>query len=71
LRIADGEDPSRARKLGKATAKISAANTFKSVASEYIEQKMVGEGRTGGTLLKAHWFLDLLKPAIGRMPILR
>lgn len=44
LRIADGEDPSLTRKRAKATAKISAANTFDSVASEYIEQKMVGEG---------------------------
>ena len=69
LRIADGEDPSLTRKRAKATAKISAANTFESVASEYIEQKMVGEGRAEGTLLKARWFLDLLKPAIGSMPI--
>ena len=69
LRIADGEEPSLTRKRAKATAKISAANTFESVASEYIEQKMVGEGRAEGTLLKARWFLDLLKPAIGSMPI--
>lgn len=30
---------------------------------------MGGEGRAEGTLLKARWFLDLLKPAIGSMPI--
>jgi integrase len=69
LRIANGEDPSLTRKRDKATAKISAANTFESVAREYIEEKMVGEGRAEGTLLKARWFLDLLKPAIGSMPI--
>lgn len=69
LRIARGEDPALTRKREKATAKVSAANTFESVASEYIEQKMVGEGRAEGTLVKARWFLDLLKPAIGSMPI--
>ncbi|QDH33722.1 integrase arm-type DNA-binding domain-containing protein [Porphyrobacter sp. YT40] len=69
LRIAKGEDPALTRKKNKATAKISAANTFESVAREYIENKMVGEGRAEATLLKARWFLDLLKPAIGHMPI--
>jgi hypothetical protein len=69
LRIAKGEDPALTRKKSKATAKISAANTFESVAREYIENKMVGEGRAEATLLKARWFLDLLKPAIGHMPI--
>lgn len=68
VRIANGEDPSLTRKREKATAKISAANTFESVAQEYIDQKMVGEGRAEATLLKARWFLDLLKPAIGKMP---
>lgn len=53
LRVAKGEDPSLTRKRDKATAKISAANTFESVAREYIEEKMVGEGRAEGTLLKA------------------
>ena len=69
LRIANGEDPALTRKRAKATAKISAANTFESVAREYIEEKMVGEGRAEGTLLKARWFLELLAPAIGSMPI--
>ena len=69
VRIANGEDPALTRKRAKATARISAANSFESVAREYIEEKMVGEGRADGTLLKARWFLDLLKPAIGNMPI--
>lgn len=69
LRIANGEDPALTRKRAKATAKISAANTFESVAREYIEEKMVGEDRAEGTLLKARWFLELLAPAIGSMAI--
>jgi integrase len=69
LAIADGIDPMRERKREKAQIKLGAENTFESVAQAYIEQKMVREGRAEGTLRKARWFLDLLKPAIGNMPI--
>lgn len=67
--LADGADPGLERKRAKATARISAANTFASVAAEYIEGKMVGEGRAETTLAKARWFLDLLRPAVGELPI--
>lgn len=67
--IADGIDPMLERKKEKASAKISAANTFAAVASEYIETKLEREGRADATVLKAQWFLNLLRPAIGQMPI--
>lgn len=67
--LADGIDPALERKRAKVTARINADNTFASVATEYIEHKMVGEGRAEATLSKARWFLDLLRPAIGDMPI--
>jgi integrase len=67
--LAAGIDPGLERKREKATAKISAATTFSAVATEYIDSKMTGEGRAPATLLKARWFLDLLAPAIGQMPI--
>ncbi|APZ98714.1 integrase [Sphingopyxis sp. QXT-31] len=67
--LADGADPGLERKRAKATARISAANTFASVAAEYIDGKMVGEGRAETTLAKARWFLDLLRPAVGDLPI--
>lgn len=67
--LAEGIDPSLERKKVKATAQFEAANTFVAIASEYIEKKMVGEGRAEGTLKKARWFLDLLAPAIGKMPV--
>lgn len=67
--LADGTDPGLERKRAKATARISAANTFASVAAEYIDDKMVGEGRAETTLAKARWFLDLLRPAVGELPI--
>ncbi|MFO1260453.1 MAG: tyrosine-type recombinase/integrase [Sphingomonadaceae bacterium] len=64
-----GSDPAVDRKRAKAAAKISAANTFAAVANEYIDSKMVGEGRAEATVSKARWFLEQLAPAIGTMPV--
>ena len=58
-----GSDPAVDRKRAKAAAKISAANTFAAVANEYIDSKMVGEGRAEATVSKARWFLEQLEPA--------
>lgn len=69
LKVADGVDPMRERKREKAQIKLGAENTFESVAKAYIDHKMVGEGRAEGTLKKARWFLELLKPAIGSQPL--
>ena len=69
LKVADGIDPMRERKREKAQIKLGAENTFESVAKSYIEHKMVGEARAEGTLKKARWFLELLKPAIGNQPL--
>lgn len=67
--LTDGIDPALHRKKAKAVAQFEAANTFGAIGSEYIEKKMVGDGRAEGTLRKARWFLDLLTPAIGKLPI--
>jgi integrase len=67
--VADGVDPMRERKREKAKIRLGAENTFAVVASSYIEHKMVGEGRAEATLKKARWFLELLSPAIGNMPL--
>jgi integrase len=68
-KLAEGVDPALERKRAKVAAKIGAANTFALIAEEYIESKMIGEGRAKGTIKKARWFLELLRPAIGCMPI--
>lgn len=65
----EGIDPALHRKKVKETAQTEAANTFDSVALEYIEKKMVSEGRAKRTIEKARWHLKLLSPAIGKMPI--
>ena len=68
-KILAGQDPAVERKRAKIAAKINSANTFESVAQEYIEEKMIRQGLAVATLRKARWFLELLKPAIGNMPI--
>lgn len=67
--LANGQDPALERKKTKLTAKLSAGVTFASVAREYIDSKMVGDGRAEATVSKARWFLAQLQPAIGTMPI--
>lgn len=66
--LEQGNDPSMVRKQEKAAARVSAENSFVRVAEEYLA-KMEKEGRAPATLLKARWFLSLLEPAIGPMPV--
>jgi len=68
-KLDEGMDPAIERKREKVAARISAANTFAAVAREYIDTKMVGEGRAEATISKARWFLEQLEPAIGAMPV--
>lgn len=68
-KLSSGIDPALERKKSKATAKIGSANTFFLVAEEFIEKKMVFQDKAPSTIKKARWFLELLKPAIGQMPI--
>lgn len=63
-----GVDPSLERRKAKAAAKVSVENSFSKVADEVIA-KMEKEGRAPSTVRKARWFRDLLKPAIGVIPV--
>lgn len=63
-----GMDPSLERRKAKAAAKVSAENSFGKVAEEYIA-KMSREGRADSTVTKAKWFLSLLRPSIGAVPV--
>lgn len=67
--LAGGTDPSFAKKKAKIKATLAIANTFHSLAEEYIDTKMVREGAAKATVDKARWFLSLLKPAVGSMPV--
>lgn len=66
--IEQGIDPGLKRKREKAAAKVSAENSFERIAEEYLT-KMEKDGRAEPTLVKARWFLSLIKPAIGSLPI--
>lgn len=68
-KLADGDDPALERKRSKSVAKLKAAYTFAGVAREYIDSKMVGDGKADATITKARWFLEQLEPAIGSMPL--
>jgi len=64
--LRDGVDPGVERKRAKLAAELSAANTFGSVAEEYIKQKLSKEGRAAVTVAKAQWLLLQLKPIAGK-----
>jgi integrase len=66
--IEQGIDPLLERKREKAAAKVSAHDSFERIAEEYID-KIEKEGRAETTVIKARWFLSLLKPAIGTLPV--
>lgn len=66
--IENGIDPLVDRKRAKAAACSEASDSFEAIANEYIV-KMQKEGKADATVLKAQWFLSILKPAIGEMPI--
>jgi len=67
-KLEQGIDPGLEKKQKKAAAKVSAENSFEAVANEYI-CKMGKEGRADATLTKARYFLGVLRPAIGTMPV--
>jgi integrase len=58
--LVEGKDPSAEKKRAKLIKALSAGNTFKAVAEEYIE-KQGREGRAEATLVKARWHLSSLK----------
>ncbi len=66
--LAEGGDPSLARKLAKATKAAADANTFDAIANELVDKKR-REGKAARTLVKFEWFMALARPAIGSRPV--
>lgn len=66
--LASGIDPSQQRKLDKIAATTAAANTFESVAEEYIANQEK-QGRAEATLSKLRWFLLDLAGPLAKRPI--
>lgn len=69
--VAEGVDPLHQRREQKQQAKLASAQTFASVAREYIA-KRVNDGDKAiseGTRKKSEWLLSLLEPKLGRLPV--
>ena len=67
--VAGGGDPALEKRKRKIKSEFLSAQTFETVASEYIDQMMVRNGRAEATIVKANYFLDQLTPGIGKRPI--
>lgn len=68
LELMKGGDPVRRRRAEKQAAQLRAGNRFEEIAEEFIA-KREAEGLAEATVKKARWFLDLLRPGIGKRPI--
>jgi hypothetical protein len=66
--LAEGRDPSFAKKIAKASRASSATNSFDGIAAE-LRDKKEREGKAAGTLNHWGWLLSLAKPTLGSRPI--
>lgn len=66
--LASGEDPAERKQLEKLAARLSAGNTFGTIAEAYIA-KNEREGLAAATLRKRRWFLSLLARSLNNRPI--
>lgn len=66
--LAQGQDPSQARKLAKAAKVAASANTFDAIGVEFLDKKR-REAKADRTLGKLEWLLSLASPGIGARPI--
>jgi integrase len=66
--LADGKDPSIAKRLAKAARVTASANTFDAIARELLGKKR-REAKAEGTLRQLEWRLSLARPVIGARPI--
>lgn len=66
--LASGIDPAQQSKLDKAAKAATEANTFGLIADELLT-KLGREGRSGATISKITWLLDMAKADVGKRPI--
>jgi len=68
-KIREGDDPLHSRKMEKIRGRLSAGNSFQSVAEDLIAVRFVASKKAEATIEKARWYLSHLTPAIGPRPI--
>jgi integrase len=66
--LADGIDPSAAKRAEKRQMLLAGQNTFQAIAEEWLE-KLRREGRATSTLSKTEWLLAFAFPSLGPRPI--
>lgn len=66
--LADGQDPSRTKKLAKAAKIVASANTFETIAAEVLDKKR-REGKADATVTKVEWLVSLALPSLGARPV--
>nr|WP_173816038.1 integrase arm-type DNA-binding domain-containing protein [Nitrobacter vulgaris] len=66
--LSEGKDPSAEKKLDKATRLTANANTFDTLADDYLA-KMKRNLRAETTIGKVKWLLDHARPSLGQRPM--
>jgi integrase len=60
-----GEDPAAVIKAEKVAVVAATANTFRAVAADWMQRKMIAEGKSKTTLDRARWLLGILNDSLG------
>jgi integrase len=63
-----GEDPGAVVKAER-LAIVATTNTFRAVAADWLQRKMVAEKKAKRTIERARWLLDMLNDGVGDRPI--
>ncbi|QJB70321.1 tyrosine-type recombinase/integrase [Parasphingorhabdus halotolerans] len=66
--LADGIDPMEQAMLDKIAASVASANTFQTVAEEWLA-KLEAEQKAPATLKKNRWLVSFAFPTLGKRPI--
>lgn len=67
MAVREGRDPSAERKTAKLASRLSAKDSFKSVAEEWLDRQRPKLAEI--TITKAEWMLGMVYPQIGATPI--
>jgi integrase len=62
--LADGRDPSEAKRADRVAKAVASSNTFDIIAGELLDKKR-REGKAARTISKFEWFMSFARPAIG------
>ena len=67
--LAENRDPGQQKQMEKREAKIASENTFKAVATEWLERRQRGAALVEKTVAKSEWLLSLAYADFGDRPV--